>query len=55
MSVTDELLRNNENYAASFDKGDLPMPPARRSPWWRAWTRGSTPTASSVCRRATRT
>lgn len=27
MSVTDELLRNNEAYAASFDKGDLPMPP----------------------------
>ena len=27
MSVTDELLKNNEGYAASFDKGDLPMPP----------------------------
>ena len=24
MSVTDELLKNNEAYAASFDKGDLP-------------------------------
>ena len=30
MSVTDELLRNNESYAASFDKGDLPIPPARK-------------------------
>jgi carbonic anhydrase len=30
MSVTDELLHNNEAYAASFDKGDLPMPPARK-------------------------
>src|SRR3712207_9392250 len=30
MSVTDELLRNNEAYAESFDKGDLPMPPAKR-------------------------
>src|SRR5207302_10785006 len=30
MSVTDELLRNNEAYAASFDKGDLPTPPARK-------------------------
>src|ERR671910_337140 len=30
MSVTDELLRNNEAYAASFDKGDLPLPPARK-------------------------
>jgi carbonic anhydrase len=29
MSVTDELLRNNEAYAASFEKGDLPLPPAR--------------------------
>jgi len=30
MSVTDELLRNNEAYAASFDKGDLPLPPAKK-------------------------
>ena len=30
MSTTDELLRNAEGYAASFDKGDLPMPPARK-------------------------
>ncbi|MEA2306392.1 MAG: carbonic anhydrase [Solirubrobacteraceae bacterium] len=30
MSVTDELLKNAEAYAASFDKGDLPLPPARR-------------------------
>src|SRR5437868_13512441 len=30
MSVTDELLKNNEAYARSFDKGDLPMPPARK-------------------------
>src|SRR3954464_12636257 len=29
MSVTDELLRNNEAYAESFDKGDLPLPPAK--------------------------
>jgi carbonic anhydrase len=28
MSVTDELLKNNEAYAAGFDKGDLPLPPA---------------------------
>jgi carbonic anhydrase len=26
----DELLRNNERYANSFDKGDLPMPPAKQ-------------------------
>jgi carbonic anhydrase len=30
MSTTDELLRNNERYAESFDKGDLPMPPAKQ-------------------------
>jgi carbonic anhydrase len=27
MTVTDDLLRANENYAASFDQGGLPMPP----------------------------
>jgi carbonic anhydrase len=30
MSVTDELLANAEAYAAGFDKGGLPMPPARK-------------------------
>jgi len=30
MSTTDELLRNAEAYAESFDKGDLPMPPGRK-------------------------
>jgi carbonic anhydrase len=30
MSTTDDLLRNNEAYAASFDKGDLPLPPAKK-------------------------
>jgi carbonic anhydrase len=30
MSVTDELLQNSEAYAASFDQGDLPLPPAKR-------------------------
>jgi carbonic anhydrase len=29
MSVTDELLRNNADYAASFNSGDLPMPPGK--------------------------
>jgi carbonic anhydrase len=29
MAVTDELLRNNESYATSFTKGDLPLPPAK--------------------------
>ncbi len=30
MSTTDELLANNERYAAGFDKADLPMPPATK-------------------------
>lgn len=29
MSVTDELVHNNEHYAQGFKKGDLKMPPAR--------------------------
>ena len=29
MTVTDELLRNNERYAESFDKGYLPLPPEK--------------------------
>ncbi len=31
MSVTDEFLQANEAYAAQFAKGDLPLPPARRT------------------------
>ena len=30
MSTTDDLLQNAKNYEASFDKGDLPMPPGRK-------------------------
>lgn len=30
MSTTDELLANAERYAAGFDKGELPLPPAKR-------------------------
>ncbi len=30
MSVTDDLLRNAEKYAAGFTKGDLPLPPAKK-------------------------
>ncbi|SDG58772.1 carbonic anhydrase [Sinosporangium album] len=29
MSVTDELLTNAERYAADFDRGELPLPPAK--------------------------
>src|SRR6476646_10758188 len=30
MSVTDELVKNAERYAETFDKGDLPLPPSRK-------------------------
>jgi carbonic anhydrase len=30
VSTTDDLLANNESYVASFDKGDLPLPPAKK-------------------------
>ncbi len=29
MSVTDEMVRANQRYAAESDHGDLPMPPGR--------------------------
>src|SRR5579864_5105156 len=29
MSITDDLVRNNESYARSFRKGNLPLPPAK--------------------------
>jgi carbonic anhydrase len=29
VSVTDDLLQNNERYAEGFDKGELPLPPAK--------------------------
>jgi len=31
LSSTDEYVANAERYAASFDKGDLPLPPAKHS------------------------
>jgi carbonic anhydrase len=30
MSATEEALRNNEAYARGFDKGELPLPPAKK-------------------------
>jgi carbonic anhydrase len=30
MTVTDTLVANSESYAADFDKGDLPLPPAKK-------------------------
>ena len=30
MTATDDLLERNASYAEAFDKGDLPLPPARK-------------------------
>src|SRR4051812_11304444 len=30
MTTTDDLLANNDRYAAAFDKGDLPLPPGKK-------------------------
>ncbi|MFL5974848.1 MAG: beta-class carbonic anhydrase [Solirubrobacterales bacterium] len=30
MSAIDQFLKNNEGFAAGFDKGDLPLPPAKK-------------------------
>lgn len=30
MTVTDDLVENSQAYAASFTKGDLPLPPGKR-------------------------
>jgi carbonic anhydrase len=30
MSATGDLIANNASYAAAFDKGNLPLPPAKR-------------------------
>jgi carbonic anhydrase len=30
MSTTDELVENSKRYAESFDKGNLPLPPAKK-------------------------
>ena len=30
MSTTDDLLKNNQRFAEGFDRGDLPLPPAKK-------------------------
>ena len=30
MPVIDQLLENAESYASAFDRGELPLPPARK-------------------------
>ncbi len=38
MTVTDDLIRNAESYAETFDRGDLPLPPAKQVAVSPAWT-----------------
>ena len=55
MSITDELLPNNDAYAAGFDKGELPMPPARHVAIVACMDARLDPRGSSASKRATRT
>ena len=56
MSTTDEYLVNNARYAESFDKGDLPLPPARKVAVVACMdARARSRRGSSASRRATRT
>ena len=43
MSTTDELVQANSEYAKTFDRGDLPMPPARESRSSPVWMPASSP------------
>lgn len=47
MTVTDQLLKNNENYIGSIAKGELPSHRPSIWPSWPAWTHASC-TRSSV-------
>ena len=55
MSATDQLVTNNATYVQSFDKGALPLPPAKKVAYWPAWTPDWTPPASSAWKRVTPT
>ena len=55
MSATDELLRNNEEYAKGFDKADLPLPPAKggfscRSSSFSSWFPALASVPTRICR-----
>ena len=47
MTVTDEYLKNNEEYAKTLLRARCRCRRASTSRWWRAWTPGSTCTGSS--------
>jgi hypothetical protein len=55
MPVVPDLLANNEQFASSFDQGDLPMPPAKHVAIVAAWTLVCIPRSSWISRSATPT
>ena len=55
MSTTDELIENSERYAEGFDKGDLPLPPAKKVAVVACMDARLIRTRCSASRRATRT
>ena len=55
MSATDELLIANQEYARTFDRGELPMPPARHLAIVTCMDARILPSRASGSRRATPT
>ena len=55
MSTTDELIENAKRYAESFDKGDLPLPHAKKVAVVACMDARLIPTPCSASRRATPT
>ena len=53
MSVTDEFLQANATYAAGFTKGDLPLPPGRKTAVVACMDARWTPPDSLVWRKVT--
>jgi len=55
MSNFDDFLQANERYAATFTKGDVPMPPGRKIAVVACMdARGSIPRSSSVLEKVMR-
>jgi carbonic anhydrase len=52
---TDDLLTANQDYALTFDRGGLPMPPARHLAIVTCMDARILPHGPSACRKATRT
>ena len=53
MSVVDEFRKANDAYASTFQKGHLPMPPARHVAVLTAWMHACFPPASWASKKET--